>query len=110
MPLGGAMNSLPKSIDFDKINRAALGRLPDLLGRWLPDGRKEGREWVARNPRRSDKRLGSFRINLETCRWADFAAGFKGGDPVSLAAFLSGLSQIEAAKNLAEMLGVDPYV
>ena len=98
------------SIDFDKINRAALGRLPDLLFRWLPDGRKDGHEWVARNPRRADKRPGSFRVNMVTAKWADFATNDRGGDPVSLAAFLSGLSQIEAAKNLAEMLGVDPYV
>ena len=62
--------------------------LPALLRRWLPDGRIEGNEYVARNPRRSDRRLGSFKINLRTGRWADFAFDARGGDPISLAAYL----------------------
>lgn len=94
------------SIDFDAINRAALGRLPDLLLRWLPDGRIEGQEFVAKNPRRADKKPGSFKINMRTGRWGDFATGDTGGDVVSLAAYLAGTKQIEAARNLADMLGV----
>ena len=39
-------------------------------------------------------------------RWADFATGDKGGDVVSLAAYLSGTGQTEAARALADMLGV----
>lgn len=92
--------------DFDAVNRAALAALPALVRRWLPDGRPEGPEYVARNPRRSDRRPGSFKVNLRSGRWADFATGDKGGDVVSLAAYLGGLSQIEAARSLAEMLGV----
>lgn len=91
-------------VDFARINAAALARLPDLLARWLPDGRSQGREFVALNPRRNDRHTGSFRVNLDTGRWADFATRDKGGDPVSLAAYLAGLSQIEAARRLAEML------
>jgi hypothetical protein len=94
-------------IDFAEVNRAALGRLRDILERWLPDGRVQGREYAALNPKRPDRRPGSFRINLDTGRWADFATGDKGGDPVSLAAYLFSLSQIEAARKLAVMLGVD---
>jgi hypothetical protein len=41
-----------------------------------------------------------------TGKWADFATGDKGGDPIALAAYLSGLSQVEAARELATMLGV----
>ena len=33
-------------IDFSGINRAALGVLPSLLSRWLPDGRYDGHEYV----------------------------------------------------------------
>lgn len=94
------------SVDFAAVNRAALGRLPEILARWLPGGRIEGREYVARNPRRGDRRLGSFKVNLSTGRWADFATGDKGGDPVSLAAYLAGCSQIEAARQLAIMFGL----
>jgi hypothetical protein len=63
--------------------------LPRLLERWLPGGRIEGAEYVARNPKRHDQRPGSFKVNLATGRWADFATGDKGGDPISLAAYLS---------------------
>jgi hypothetical protein len=80
--------------------------LAELLNRWLPDGRREGREWCARNPRRADGRHGSFKVNMHTGKWSDFATGDKGGDPVSLAAYLSGLSQVEAARELATMLGI----
>ena len=93
-------------IDFEAINRAALARLPELCARWLPDGRRHGQEYVARNPLRDDKHAGSFAINLRTGRWADFAVGARGGDPISLAAYLSGIGQADAARNLALMLGV----
>ena len=95
-------------MDFEAINAAALPHLPTLCARWLPDGRQKGHEWSARNPRRVDRRPGSFMVNLVTGRWADFALpDARGGDPVSLAAYLSGLSQAEAARSLAAMLGLD---
>jgi hypothetical protein len=96
----------PARLDFARVNAAALPRLPDLLRRWLPDGRRCGAEWVARNPTRPDRRAGSFSVNVHTARWADFATGDRGGDPVSLAAYLHGLGQGEAARRLADMLGV----
>ncbi len=94
-------------IDFDRINRDALAVLPSLLSRWLPDGRRIGQEWVCRNPRRADRKPGSFRVNMNTGRWADFATDDKGGDPVSLAAYLAGIGQADAARNLADMLGIE---
>lgn len=97
-----------RRLDFSGINRAALSVLPALLARWLPGGRVEsGREFVALNPRRCDRNLGSFRINLCTGRWADFATDHRGGDVISLAAYLAGLRQGEAARRLAAVLGVE---
>lgn len=93
-------------IDFAAINCAALSALPALLARWTPDGKAIGREWTARNPRRADTHPGSFKINLVTGRWCDFATGDRGGDPVSLTAYLHSLSQAEAARRLADMLGL----
>ena len=97
---------MPGRVDFAAVNRAALARFPDLLARWLPEGKRRGAEWVARNPLRADHRPGSFSVNMHTGMWADFATGDRGGDPISLAAYLSGSSQLEAALNLAECLGV----
>lgn len=94
------------TVDFERVNRAALAALPTLLARWLPDGRRMGNEWVARNPRRSDRHLGSFKVNTRTGRWSDFATGDKGGDVVSLAAYLAGLNQADAACELARALGI----
>jgi hypothetical protein len=93
-------------VNFDRINRAALAALPTLLARWLPSGRREGPEYIALNPTRADRHLGSFRINTHTGRWGDFATGDRGGDVISLVAFLAGIGQQEAAVRLAEMLGV----
>ena len=95
-----------KRIDFAAINSAALGSLPVLLERWLPDGHQHGHEWVARNPKRSDASRGSFSINTNSGKWADFATGDKGGDVISLAAYLFNLRQSEAARELAITLGV----
>jgi hypothetical protein len=93
-------------IDFYGINRAALAVLPDLLCRWLPDGKRRGHEYLARNPKRADRRLGSFTVNLRSGKWADFATEDRGGDVISLAAYLFDLSQGEAARRVADMLGV----
>jgi hypothetical protein len=94
--------------DYASINAHALAALPAILARWLPDGRRHGSEWVALNPRRDDRRPGSFSVNMMTGRWADFAAGDRGGDPISLAAYLHDLSQSDAARKLADMRGVRP--
>jgi hypothetical protein len=97
-----------RSLNFDRINRAALGALPVLLGRWMPDGRRRGREWVARNPTRNDRQPGSFSINMQTGRWAEFATGAAGGDVINLYAYLRNIGQGEAARELARLLGIDP--
>jgi hypothetical protein len=92
-------------LDFRRINGAALAVLPALLRRWLPNGRQRGRVWMALNPRRSDRHAGSFSVNMTTGRWSDFATGDR-GDVIALAAFLFNLSQAEAARRLAGMLGI----
>ena len=93
-------------MDYPSIRREALPLLPALLRRWLPGGRRSGWEWVATNPTRLDRHAGSFKINLRTGRWADFATDAKGRDVIGLAAYLFGISRREAAQNLANMLGI----
>ncbi len=92
-------------IDFEAVNGEALSALPSLLWRWLPDGRTEGQEYVARNPRRFDRKPGSFKINLSSGKWCDFATGDAGGDVVSFAAYLSGTGQAEAITKRLQQCG-----
>jgi hypothetical protein len=94
-------------VDFDAVNKAARPRLLAVLRRMLPEGAPQGAEFVARNPLRTDRRPGSFKINLRTGRWADFATDAKGGDVISLVAYLHQLPQSEAARRLAHLLGLD---
>ncbi|HRO59437.1 MAG TPA: VapE family protein [Burkholderiaceae bacterium] len=94
-------------IDFARIAQAALGAAERLVPGWLPNGRRAGHEWQAPNPTRHDRHVGSFSVNLTTGAWADFATDDKGGDLVSLYAYLfTGGNQIEAAKAVAELLGI----
>ena len=46
---------------------------------------------------------------MRTGVWADFASDDKGGDPVSLVAFIEDCKQGEAALKLARMLGLDAW-
>lgn len=92
---------------FSELNQRLLPSLPSLVTQWLPSGKRQGDEWVALNPTRNDNKLGSFRINLQTGKWADFSTNDVGGDPVSLYAYIYGLSQKDAAEQLAQRIGVD---
>ena len=91
---------------FAHVNRAALNNSAAVIHRLLPNGKIQGNEYAALNPKRADERIGSFKVNMTTGRWADFATGDKGGDLISLTAYLHGMSQIQAARRLADMLGV----
>lgn len=92
-------------IDFEDVNRRALTILPYAIRQWLPDGRQMGVEWVAKNPLRADRRLGSFKINTYTGHWADFATGDQGRDVIGLVAYLWGLPRLEAARWLLNAMG-----
>jgi hypothetical protein len=97
-------------INFDDINRAALSSIGSVLVRLLPGGRVVGGEYLALNPRRADTHLGSFKVRVAGARagcWSDFATRDHGGDLVSLVAYLEGVSQGEAARRLAQVLGLE---
>lgn len=94
-----------QGLDFAAISAAALPHLDPLCRRWLPGGKRVGMEWTCGSLK--GEAGSSCRVNLRTGRWADFATGQRGGDPVSLAAAVAGIGQAEAARNLARMLGLD---
>jgi uncharacterized protein (DUF927 family) len=93
-------------IDFAAVSHAAQSALANLVQDWLPDGKREGSEWVSRNPTRGDTRPGSFKINLTTGVWSDFATGEAGGDAIDLLAYLNRTSKLDAAREIAQRLGV----
>jgi hypothetical protein len=103
------MTAPHRPIAFQRIAEMARANCIAVVTQWLPRGKRYGVEWCALNPRRNDRRIGSFRINLRTGAWADFAIDERGGDLISLAAYLFNLSQAEAALKITQMLGVDPY-
>jgi putative DNA primase/helicase len=95
-----------RMIDFAKLNNDLLSRARSLVESWLPEGKREADEWSARNPTRADHDLGSFKVNTRSGAWSDFATGDKGGDLISLYAYLHDMGQAEAARKLIAELGL----
>lgn len=96
-------------VDFKQVASAALASAESLLNAWLPNGKREGHEFKALNPTRADNKPGSFSVNLNTGRWADFAdssSDAAGGDLISLYAYLHGIEQFEAAIEVAHQVGI----
>jgi predicted P-loop ATPase len=92
---------------FSALAAELLASADALVLRWLPGGKKEGHEYKALNPLRADSKTGSFSVNLHIGKWADFATGDKGGDLVSLYAYLfTGGKQSEAARQIEEDMGI----
>lgn len=96
---------MSKRIDFQAIKNAALNRIDSVLARWLPDGQREGGEYVALNPTRNDSKKGSFSVNTTSGVWSDFATGDT-GDIIKLVAYVDGCTDKDAAEHLAEFLGL----
>lgn len=92
-----------KQLDFDGLSAALLPRLRDLLEQWLPGGRMVGKEYVCAGREGGEGR--SLSINTTTGAWAEFSGDAKGGDPASLYAWIKGLKNGEAAKELAKEIG-----
>jgi putative DNA primase/helicase len=91
-------------IDFPTIAAAALAVSDTLIARWLPSGRRNGHEWLCGDL--SGSAGESTSINLKTGKWADFAGDKKGGDLIALLAAIKDCSQLDAAKEIAETLGI----
>ena len=93
---------------FSRVHEQAMPFLPAILRRVLPQGKVDGREYLALNPRRADSALGSFKVNLLTGKWADFAVNASGGDVTSLVAYVLCLSQSDSARAVMRMIGGAP--
>lgn len=97
-------------IDFQTISSTAIAGFRGLLSSWLPGGSYSGDEYTVRNPMRSDENPGSFKINVRTGAWCDFASGDKGGDPISLYAYINGVNNGKAASMLSRSMGLENTV
>lgn len=108
---GGAklkkQKQFPTKSDYARINAAALGCLDRIVQHFCPGGKLNGREYLPLNPRRADSTPGSFSINLDSGKWADFAEDASGGDAVSLVSYLLGAAhQSEGLRALAAFLAM----
>lgn len=93
-------------VDFAAVKAASVGAVESLVRQWLPHGKKVGHEWSATNPTRGDTKPGSFKINLRTGVWSDFATGEKGGDMIDLLSYMHGLQPLDAAREIGDLLGL----
>ena len=69
--------SAPRRLAFSRIADATLSHADVLVRRWLSAAGARAAEWVCKNPTRADHRRGSFKVNLATGKWSDFATGDK---------------------------------
>ncbi len=97
-----------KRLPFEAVKAEALSRARTLLPEWLPDGKWVGDEWVVRNPRDpADRTAKNFSISASEGVWKDFSNEVDGGaDLVSLYAWLFGMEQGEACRDLAREFGI----
>lgn len=94
-------------MSVELIKQTLHGDIAGFVSQWLPDGKIESGEYKALNPNRNDSHIGSFSINLTNGKWADFADDAKGGDLISLYAYLfcAGDNQ-EAVRQLGRELNI----
>jgi len=93
--------------DCENIAAIAQQRFDIVMSHWLPAGRYDEYDYVARNLKSSEGKHWSLAINIASGHWFDFAMEKEGGDLVSLVAHLEGVTQSKAARMLASFLSID---
>lgn len=90
-------------IDFEMIKQqSADNNLPMIKYIVGVNGKIEGEDYVTLNPTRNDAKLGSFRININTGKFHDYATGEGGGNIIDLAMYIEKISAKEAAEKLIQ--------
>ncbi len=96
-----------EKLDFMLIAARALEQIEAVCSHWLPAGKKAGPEWEIGDRHGAPGK--SLKVHLSGGKagmWSDFSTDDKGGDLVSLVAFVDGCTQLDAARKLAEFLGM----
>jgi len=90
-------------ISFVEIKQRYSENPLPILRELVGAGEIQGSNYVALNPRRNDKHRGSFRIDIATGRFYDFATGDRGGSVIDLAMFVYNCGIVEAAQKLQQL-------
>jgi hypothetical protein len=89
------------TFDYAALNSILLQDIESLLEEWLPGGKLGQKEYICGGPEGGEGH--SLSINLATGKWAEFATDDRGGDLISLYAFLRcNGDQGEAYKELSK--------
>lgn len=102
------MKPLPP-IKFAEFADALLSRASTLVAKWLPGGAVKGTEYFVTSFWR-DEKTPSLSISIKGAaagKWADHGGTHKGGDLLALYAAIHGLSQGQAALQLAREEGLE---
>ena len=90
-------------ISFQELKQQHKQCPIEILKRLVGNGKIEGGDFVALNPKRNDSKLGSFRIDIQTGRFHDFATGDRGGSILDLASFVYDCDLLTAAQKLQQL-------
>ncbi len=101
------MRTGDQAIPFRDISDTCKPVLEQLCRRWLPKGHRSGSWWVAPCPWRQDK-TPSLMVSLTTGHWEDRGAALPEkdrGDPIKLYACIYGRDMVDAANDVAILVG-----
>ena len=90
-------------VNFQELKQQYSQCPMDILKRLVGNGKIEGGDYVALNPRRSDKKTGSFRIDIASGKFHDFATGDSGSGIIDLTAFVYDCDLLTAAQKLQQI-------
>jgi hypothetical protein len=86
--------------NFEELAASLLRDAPRLVRQWLPNGKLEANEWCCGSVKGDKGR--SFKVNIHSGKWADFADKLTGGDLISLYKEIHQLpTMLDAAKALS---------
>lgn len=89
-------------IDFSALKYQSKDNMLSIIRYLVGTGKIEGDDYIALNPTRNDAKPGSFRINIITGKFHDYATGEGGGNIIDLAMYIWKSSAKEAAEKLIQ--------
>jgi hypothetical protein len=99
---------MSRPTDTADVKAMLQARIEDLCKHLLPDGKRQSGYWMARNPTRNDKHIGSFWVALTKApgAWKD-AATNESGDVFGLIGYVKGLQFRDVMQWARDWLGIE---